>query len=231
MHDFLKKTFVILGMVFVVWVLILIWAIDVLFQGFYGWAGFCGGILAFGLSALSLALWKTDGDRDTTEISAIPQIFTSVYFTAALVANTVFCFLAYREFPRVIPIAVNAVLTIAFVAVRMFVLPYRNRVLRTAARTAEKTCGTIRLSAKLGELMAITQDAAVNQQLRDLKERLDYSTNVSQAFTEDLETLFFDQLCDISNAMDQHDPVEDVLRKIEEAQRTWKMRNGASFTN
>lgn len=227
----LKKLLIILGMIFIAWVLFITVSVHTLFQTSYGWFSFCGGILSFILSAISMLLWKSDTNRDTTEINSIPLIFTSVYFAVTLLSNTVFCFLCNENYSLSVPIAVNALLTIVFVAVRMFVLPYRNRVLRTAAHTTEKTRGVIELSAKLGEILGIAQDETVKQRLMALKEQLDYSTNVSQPFTVDIEALFFNQLCDILTAIEQQAPAEDVLAKIDAAQITWKRRNGASSVN
>lgn len=229
MNNNLKRLLVIIGMVFIGWILILAFSTVALFQGFYGVVGFCGGILAFGLLTASLLLWKSNPERDMTEVNATLPVYTGTYFILAFSANTVFCFMSHLDAPRIIPLAVNALLTIAFVTVRMFILPYRDRVSHTVSRTAEKTRGVVRLSAKLGEIMGGTQDEAVKQQLRELKEQLDYSTNVSQPFTADLEAVLFDQLCDISNAIDQHIPAEDVLKKIDATQITWKKRNGASY--
>lgn len=229
MNSNLKRFFIIIGMVFIAWILILAFSTDALFRSFYGVVGFCGGILAFGLSTASLLLWKPHPGRDMTEVNAAVPIYTGTYFILAVGANTAFCFMSHSYAPRIIPLVVNALLTIAFVTVRMFILPYRERVSRTVLRTAGKAQGVVRLSAKLGEIMGGTQDEAVKQRLRELKEQLDYSTNVSQPFAEELEAVFFDQLCDISNAIDQHIPAEDVLKKIDATWITWKKRNGASF--
>lgn len=231
MNRMLKRLSIIFGTIFIGWVLLLAFSTDYLFYGFYGWAGFCGSVLAFGLSAASMLLWEPDGGRDTTEINAAPLVYTSTYFIAMLVANTVFCFLTYANYPKVIPIAVNLLLTVAFVTVRVFILPYRNRVLQTTAHAAEKTRGVVELSSKLGQMLGAVQDDAVKKRLKELKEQLDYSTNVSQPFTADLEERFFNQLCELSNAIDKNVPAEEVLKKIDAAQITWKKRNGASSMN
>lgn len=231
MNGSIKKIVMILGIVFLGWLLVLFLSIDALLQGFYGRVGFCGGVLAFVISIVSLLLWRHEPGKNTTEINVTPRIFTYGYFIVAFLANTLFCFMAHLNAPKAIPLAVNVLLTAAFVSVRMDLLPYRNRVLHTAAHTAEKTCGVMELSAKLGEIMGTAEDATVKQGLRKLKEQLDYSVNVSQPFTADLEALFFNQLGDISLAIDQHAPVGDVLEKIAAAQLTWNRRNGASAVN
>lgn len=231
MSSNLKKVVVIIGVVFIGWILILFLSIDALFQGFYGWAGFCGGILAFVILVASLLLWKPDSGRDTTEINAVPRVFTYMYFIVALLANTLFCFMSHLKAPKIIPLVVNVLLTVAFVTVRMSISPYRDHVLRTASYTAEKTRGVVGLSAKLGENMGVAQDKAVKQRLKELKEQLDYSANVSQPFTADLEAIFFSQLDDISRALERHAPTEDVLEKIAAAQLTWNRRNGVSTMN
>lgn len=231
MNSNLKRFLVIIGMVFIAWILILAFSTAALFHSFYGVVGFCGSILAFVLSTASLLLWKADPERDTAEVNAALPVYTGTYFILAFIANTVFCFMSHLDAPRIIPLVVNALLTIAFVTVRMFILPYRDRVSRTVLHTAEKTRGAVRLSAKLSEIMGMAQDEAVKQRLRELKEQLDYSTNVSQPFTADLEAVFFGQLCDISNAIDQHAPSEDVLKRIDATWITWKKRNGASSMN
>lgn len=231
MSSSLKRLAVIIGIVFIGWILILFLSIDALFQGFYGRVGFCGGILAFVISMASLLLWKPESGRNTTEINAAARVFTGMYFTVAFLANTLFCFMSHVDAPKAVPLAVNVLFTAAFAAVRMYILPYRDRVLRTAAHTAEKTRGVAGLSAKLGEIAGAAQDAAVRQRLRELKEQLDYSANVSQPCTADLETMFSGQLLEISQAIDQHAPTEDVLEKIAAAQITWNRRNGVSAKN
>jgi len=230
MNNIIKKVSIIIGMVFIAWVLIAGFSIGTMFQGFYGLTCFFGVILAFAVSMASLLLWKTDNGRDTTEINAIPLVFTSVYFGASVLANTVFLLLAYLGFPRIIPLVINALMTIVFVSARMFVLPYRDRVSHTTTHTAEKMRSIVGLSARVSEIMGSARDKEVKQRLRKLKEQLDYSTSISQPVTADLEALLFHQLDEISNAIAQSMPAEDVLNKIDAAQMTWSRRNGASST-
>ena len=97
MNSTLKKLSVILGMIFIAWTLILVVSINALFDDFYGWFGFACGVLTFILSIASMLLWKPDTMRDTTEINALPLVFTSIFFVYELF-YTVHRILT--EFPR-----------------------------------------------------------------------------------------------------------------------------------
>lgn len=228
MNDIKKRLSVIYGVILAAWILILILAIDFSHYAFYGYVGISGGILASIVAAGSILLWKQDYNPDTTESNAVTLVVTIGYFILSLGANTVFCFLAYLDRPRILPISVNASLLIIFVAFRGFSSPHKNRVIQTAAHTANRTHHVSTLSSMLGELVGMAQEESVKSRLTRLKEQLDYSSNISQNMTEELEAQFQSQLTVIGEALTQNAPAERILTEIDAAEKTWKKRNGVS---
>lgn len=228
MNDIKKRLSIICGVILAAWILILVFAIDFSHCAFYGYVGVGGGILAFILTVVSILLWEQDYNPDTTEVSAVTLVVTIGYFILSLGANTVFCFLAHLDQPRIIPIFINAALLLGFVAFRVFSLPYKNRVIQTAARTANRTYHISTLSSMLGELVGMAQEESVKSRLKSLKEQLDNSSNMSQNTTEDVETQFQNQLTIIGASLTQNTPAERILTEIDVAEKIWKKRNGAS---
>ena len=228
MNDFMRKFSIIGGLFFVAWILIILVTVNFMLAGFYAWAGIIGGIIAFVIAFLSIIFWKHKEGRDITEINMIPAYVTCMYLVITVIINTVFCFMAYLNYPKAIPLAVNAALLIGFTSIRLFTAPYREHVARTAEHTAEKVYNVNTLSAQLGELISMAKDEMVVKKLKKLKEQLDYSSNVSQTCTEDLENIFRNHLNEIGCSLTRNETPDKVMPKIDAAEQIWKRRNSIS---
>lgn len=187
------------------WLIIIFSCVNFTLAGYYGWIGLMGGIAAFIVSGVSISLSVPNekSGKEMTEVNAVSYIITGAYLIAALVVNTLFCFLAYLSYPKVIPIAVNLVLLICIVSLRCFTDSYRNRVARTTAKTAAKVHSFENIAAQLSEVISIAVDEEEKKKLKKLKEEVDLSSNISQSFTEELEHEFRAQLNEISNMIEK----------------------------
>lgn len=221
----------ILSAVFLSWFTIIFICIGSLFNSFYGITGFCGGIVALIVSLISILLWKYDTDRNTTEINGLTLVFTSLYFIIMLIVNGRFCFLTYSNCPKVLPVTTDFVITLLFIVIRIFILPYRDRVLRTTKSASEKTFNVSVISRKIASIINTSEDNSIKCELNKLKEEIDYSTNISQNSTSYLEHDFYDKLNQISYAINHGKSSEDILKLISEAKTLWNERNGASAAN
>jgi hypothetical protein len=84
------------------------------------------------------------------------------------------------------------------------------------------------ISYQLAGILGSAKDDKVRSRLHSLKEKVDYSTNVSQPFTVDVENRFRDQLSDISKAIIKNETPEEILPLIDAAEQTWERRNSFS---
>ena len=226
-----KKRFVFIHcLIMTAWLIIIFSCVNFTLAGYYGWMGLAGGIAAFVVSGISVSLSglnKKDG-KEMTEVNAVSYIITDGYLITALIANTLFCFLAYLSYPKVIPVTVNLILLICVVVLRCFTDRYRDRVARTAAHTAAKVHSVENIGAQLSEVISITVDEEEKIKLKKMKEEIDFSSNTSQPFTEEMEHEFRAQLDEIRNMIEKNADRVDVLQHIQAAEKTWKRRNGIS---
>lgn len=211
------------------WLIIMISMMNFWFMGYYGFIGLGGGIVSFLAATISLVLWDNGApSRDTTEINAMPYVVTILYLVVSLVVNTIFCGLYYLNYAKFIPIAVNLILLIAFIAYRSFMEPYRVHVEQTAAEVKQKVSAHYNFSAVLSEISAETEDADEKKAVRELQELVAYSPNISQGFNSETENSFWKQLNDIKAAVSDNADKELVLKEIAEAKKTWNRRNGTT---
>ena len=197
--------------------------------GYYGWIGLGGGIVAFLASMISIVLWNSGApSRDTTEINAIPYVVTISYLIIALVVNTIFCGLYSLNYAKFIPIAVNLILLIAFIAMRSFMDPYRAGVERTAAEVRQKVVAHNNFTALLSEISDITEDPDEKQAVKKLQELVAYSPNLAQGFNSNAESDFWNQLHEIKAGISNGADKELILKEISEATKTWSRLKGVA---
>jgi hypothetical protein len=86
------------------------------------------------------------------------------------------------------------------------------------------------VSTHLATLLSLTTDSDIKRQLHSLKEMVDYSSNVSQSFQENLQNQFLLQLNQIQSLIVEHKTKDEIINKIQEATVTWKTRNSLAST-
>lgn len=233
MNSGLRKFMIIGGIITAAWVLIMATILQTFAEGLYGVLSTLGGIVAFAAASVSISYWEQGQKKspDLMEINAVGYIFTSAYLAAAFVVNTVLCVAGVGHlFSGMIPIAVNLILLTVLVAVSAFLPHYRNRVARMTNYAAEKIQPSVQASARLSELIALSDNDAVKDALRKLKEQADYSSNVSNSYTDNFERSFNSVLSEIRDKIQDRDSEEEIMQSVREADKLLKTRNsvGAS---
>ena len=228
MNNTHKKLLIICSLIMAAWIAVILLKVDISSAGFYIWAGVIGSVIAFIVMCLAMYFWDCGNSRDTAEIDMLPFFVSLFYFVAALIFNSIFIAIADDDYSKAIPVAVNAVLLIIFIGYYMFLGTYKERVAKTAAHTADKVHNVGEISYQLAGILGSAKDDKVRSRLHSLKEKVDYSTNVSQPFTVDVENRFRDQLSDISKAIIKNETPEEILPLIDAAEQTWERRNSFS---
>lgn len=229
LNKYAKRVIVIMLLSMAAWLIVMAAMMNFWLIGYYGWIGLAGGIVAFLVSGISIALWNNGApSRDTTEINAMPYVVTILYLIIALVFNTIFCGLYYLDYAKFIPIAINLILLIIFIAMRSFMDPYREHVERTAAEVKQKVTAHNNFSALLSEIVVLADDPDEKQAVKKLQELVAYSPNMAQGFNNDAENTFWNELTEIKNGISNGADKEFILKKISEASKTWSRRNGVA---
>lgn len=228
-NDSIRKIFIIELLLFIGWCVVVLAFADYDRAAFYFWGGFGFGVFAFIVAAISFLYTNIISNRNTTEINYIPVYITSVYLIAAIIVNTYF---AFREKGKlnVILVSVNLLLFIVFIGLRLYTDDYQIRVDKQTVHSATKIKPITTISAKLGILVSMATDADVKKQLLKLKETVDYSSNVSQGFSEESENLFLLQLNQIETMISEKQDKELISKKIQESMVVWKSRNNVVST-
>lgn len=187
--DSIKKSSIIELLLFIGWCLVVLVFADYDRAGFYFWGGFCFGVISFVVAGVSLLLIKITNNKNTTEINYIPVYYTSVYLLVSLIINTLFVFLVTGKY-NIILVVLNLVVLVAFISIRLYTSDYITRVDRQTRYSADKISPISSISTQLATLLSITTDSDIKKQLHKLREMVDYSSNVSQAFLENSQNLF-----------------------------------------
>lgn len=228
-NDGIKKISMIELLLFISWCVVVLVFADYDRAGFYFWGGFGFGFLSFIVAGVSLLRIKTNNNRNTTEISYIPVYYTALYLIVAVIINTYFIFRVEGK-RNVILVVTNLVLLVAFIAVRLYSEDLVSRVDEQTIHSAEKIRPITSISSQLATILCVTTDPDIKQQVLKLKETVDYSSNVSQGFSENSQNLFLLQLNQIESLIVEHKDKDVISKKIQEATVIWKTRNSVAST-
>ncbi len=220
----IKKIMLIEILMFLAWCAVILIFADYDKAGFYFWGGFSFGILSFIIVAISLYLTDIKANRNTTEISYIPVYFTIIYLFFSLVINTYFIFRLSGKF-NVVLMSLNGFILVLFTAVRLFTDQYVSRVEYQTSHITEKIRPISAISSQLASILSLTTNSNTKRELHILKETVDYSSNISQKFSEDLQKEFELQLNQIQTMIIENKDQDEINKKIQEATQTWKYRN------
>lgn len=224
-----RRVLVIMCILMAAWLIVMTAMMNFWLMGAYGWTGLVGGIIGFIISVVSVIMQDNEvSSRDTTEVSALPGIFTAAFLTADLVLNTVLCGLYFLNHRIFIPVALNLVLIVIFIAVRIFADPYKERVEETAAAVGEKVAPSVNFTALLSEISVIAADPEEKAAVRKLQELVSLSPNMSHEFNSQAEETFRQQLMEVKAMTENGADKALILREISEAEKTWRRRNGVS---
>lgn len=228
-NDSIKKISVIELLLFISWCVVVLVFADYDRAGFYFWGGFGFGFLSFIVAGVSLLSIRINNNRNTAEISYIPVYYTALYLIVTVIVNTYFVFRLEGKF-NVILVATNLILLVAFIALRLYSDDLVARVDEQTIYSAEKIRPITSISSQLATILCVTTDPEIKQQILKLKETVDYSSNVSQEFSEDSQNFFLLQLNQIESLIVEHEDKDVISKKIQEATVVWKTRNSVALT-
>ena len=95
-------------------------------------------------------------------------------------------------------------------------------------KTEKKIAPTKDIARKLGELLAITEDAEIRNKLLKLKEAVDYGTNISTNATAEKEQQMNELLDELLQLTISKADKMIVLNKVDAAEMTWKLRSSTA---
>lgn len=223
-NDDIKKIFIIEILAFFSWFVICVAFSDIQDGGFYLWGGLIFGVISFVLAGVSLYLVEINSNRNTTEINYIPIYYTILFQIVTIIINTYFIFRGNGNL-NVIVVVLNSVAIILFISLRLFTEQYVQRVDEQTIYSSKKIASFTAISVKLSTLISIEKDNEIKKKLLEVKELVDYSSNVSQPFSDQQQNLFLLQLNQIEAMILENREKKDVLNKIEEAVIIWNTRN------
>ena len=92
----------------------------------------------------------------------------------------------------------------------------------------QKLAGPLHISAKLGELLSITQEGPVRTRLLKLKEAVDYSSNRTTSLTAESERQMVLQLEELLQLLSQGGEPAAIQDALRQAELTWSTRTSAA---
>lgn len=208
----------------------LLWSVVILLfvkhedAGFYYWSGFGFGIFAFLVCGCISLLAKYHVNRDTTEITMIPNYVTSIYVIFAVIYNAVFIGLGEGDAKAIIVIG-NCVAFILYVLILYYLAQYAHRASSLSDRIAEKTTQYQKIKLTISSILALCKEDVVKQKILELKQMVDYRNNLAQSVTTDEEALLFKQVQEIEIALKNDEDVDSIIEKITLAEQTLKLQN------
>ncbi len=192
------------------------------------WGGFGFGLLTLVAVIISDFLLRTNG-RATLEVNAIPVVYSFMYVIFGLIFNIVFMVKA-KDIAWKFLVIGNVLLLIFYVLVIYFANKYRNRVTNQIDLTVSKTMNTVEIGSLVARLLSQAKDEDVKKRLYAFKEKIDYSTNISQGFTVEIEEELLENLRNIGRGLSDGISKEQILSEIDTAEDIWNMRNAKIST-
>ena len=204
-------------------ILALIWIVVSLLLSDIYWGGFILGIIAIGITLGYMLFFRTRSVRNE-EVDYIPLICAAGYLTVALIMNTIFMLVGNDNSVKLL-ILLNILLILIFAAVIFFAGRYADGVAEKSEVLIEKKKNTANASLIVSSILAISTDPDVKKALKDLKARIDYSSNVTQAITQSAEDDFISKIQEIRDAVAGNADKSEILNLISQADRIWSERN------
>jgi ABC-type multidrug transport system fused ATPase/permease subunit len=213
----------------ILWCVILIFFVGYDEDKTYYLAGFVFGLVSFLITALVhlLVTWRVN--HNTTEITMIPGYASSAYVVISVIVNLIFVYQT-STLAGAVCVVINVLAIIAYFVVVFGNVQYANRVTAQADRMNYKTSQIGLIKSKLASAIGMCDTPEVRTRLVELKQKVDYSDNLSQDIVVGEESRFYEQLNMISDLISSKSDKELVLAEIEKADRTWMTRNSVLAT-
>lgn len=211
------------------WTLSILIFVDFEDAGFYFWGGLCFGLIAIILGAVVNVFISSRAGRNTTEIEMLPIYVTAVYVIISVIFNAIFVYLKDGEYNIAIPV-VNVVAMVAYMVVIYSLGQYADRVVAVSSAVGSKTSKYGMITTKMSQLLGMCKDPDVKKRVLDLKQKVDYSNNLSQEVSVYEEEDFYNVITNIESMLVDGSSKEDIMSLIDEADNIWKTRNSKLST-
>lgn len=194
------------------------------------WGSITCTVIAIIAAEVYLLAFKKDPSEENAEPGALGSILTIAYFLITVLLNSVFVLLAYGDFNWVL-LTLNLVAIVCYIILLLWVEQHTARLAKQLVKTEQKTAPSREIARKLGELLAITEDAEIRGKLLKLKEAVDYGTNISTSTTAAREEQMNNQLDEIVQLTIGHADRMIIINKVSAAEMTWKMRSSTASSS
>lgn len=209
--------------------------------------GICLTGLAFGTITFVLAgamnLIPENGHAlNDASAHAIPIVVSATYLFVSILINTAAALTAslitstaplaaFFKLPLAATLlaVINIVLLAVYALYSLYSLAYLNGLYKKTNELQERSANTANLSAMLGNMLALTGDAALKADILKLKEAVNYSTTTTAAAGSNAEAAVMDEVSRAQAALTGGASADEVKQHIERALQIWHARN-ASIT-
>lgn len=189
------------------------------------WTGFAFGLLGMAVAEAGV-LFAARTNRSTLETSGIYAYYSLIYIAVVIALNI---FFASTDDYRYITLLVtaNIIILIVYILLTYNANKYIKDVSDKTERAAAKTQNAADISKELAVLISISQNSEIKQELIKLKEKVDYSNNVSQNISQKTEDVFLQKLRNIHDAISKGIEPDIIKSGIRDAEETWNIRNSS----
>lgn len=191
------------------------------------WGSISCALVAVIASEIYLLIVRKEPSEQGTEPGALGVILTICYLLITILLNSIFVLLRYGNFNMIL-LVLNLAATVCYIILTLWIEQHTARLTHQLRMTEQKTASTNEIGRKLGELLAITEDAEIRGKLLKLKEAVDYSTNISTNATAGMDTQMIAQLDEIVQLSIGRADRLIILKKVDAAEVTWKMRSSTA---
>ena len=187
------------------------------------WIAFAFGLIGIVVAELSIIL-RSKSNSSTLETGAVSLVYTVIFTIIILALNMFFAFMQKHELAPVFVI-VNLIVLFVYGLLIYYSNKYLLRVNELTEYSAEKTGSVADISQQLATLISISNDNEIKKELVKLKEKVDYSNNVSQNFSKEQEEIFLQKIYSLQDDIADGVAKDIVISKIRDASATWGSRN------
>ena len=119
---------------------------------------------------------------------------------------------------------------VAYMVVIYSLGQYADRVVAVSSAVGSKTSRYGMITTKMAQLLGMCKDPDVRKRVLDLKQKVDYSNNLSQEVSVYEEEDFYNVITNIESMLVDGSSKEDIMSLIDEADNIWKTRNSKLST-
>ena len=222
----MKKQFVLViyAILTVIWLAVCIGFTSVVSTDSNYWIGFIAGVLGIIAATILTVLIPMKMNDSITEINSIHSLIGFGYVFIVLVINIVCMLLNNSNVIIAILITSNVILLAAYIYFAYLASHSAMSIAKKVELISEKTNNTAVFSMMLASFISIAQDQEVKAKVYTLKQKVDYSSNVSQSFTKELEEEFERALQTVGDDIKQGKGKDETISDIEYAERIWNDR-------